>query len=120
MFVKLQANWFGPDGRRYRKKIDSDYLTYIPDELAKFLPSTAQIVRTGGVAIAREPEVEGTVLRAWDTARAVTDIEGDINAKADEARTTELAKGAAEKLSRQRMQATRMRAAKQAKKEATA
>lgn len=115
MFVKLEANWFGPDGRRYRMNREDDRLTYIPDELEKFLPSTAKIVKSGG----EFPEAisdEGTTLRAWDQDRAITDAEGHVAAKAEANRANEQAKGAL-KVKRQ-AQAAKMRAAKLAKKEA--
>lgn len=114
MFVKFEANWFGPDARRYRMNREGDRLTYVPDELVKFLPSTAKVVKLGGAF----PEVvkdDGMTLRSWDQHRAIADAEGLLAAKAEANRTEELAKG---DLKRRRQEhAARMRAAKAAKKE---
>ena len=114
MYVKLEANWFGPDGRRYRKNFTGDMLTYVPDELIAHLPSTARIAKPGGAFITPTME-EGTMLRDFDQTRMVSDAEGKMIAQAELNRANEMALDEQKKLRRQE-QAARMRAAKEAKK----
>ena len=119
MQVKLAANWFGPDGRRYRMNPNGDCLTFVPDEFLKFLPSTAKVlVESDGMEFKPVKEDKAHTLRAWDQDRQVTDAEGELVADAEASRAAELAK--AEQLLKRQAQAARMRIAKAAKKAAPA
>lgn len=112
-FVKLEANWFGPDGRRYRKNLGGDRLTYVPDEILHQLPSTARIVKEGGEF---KPVEKGHTLRDFDETRAISDAEGRMAEMAEINRINEQEIGAERQ--RKIAQAAKMRAAKEAKKAA--
>jgi hypothetical protein len=113
MYVKLKANWFGPDGRRYRMNPVGDMLTYVPDELARHLPSTARIAKPGG---GFEDPSEGIALSSFDEIRQVMDAEGRMIEKAENHRAEELVRGAEELKRKRQDQAAKMRAAKDAKR----
>jgi hypothetical protein len=114
-FVKLEANWFGPDGNRYRKNHTGDRLTYIPDEILGQLPSTARIVKNSDGFEPVKPSKAQT-LRDFDETRAIADAEGKMAEKAEAHRIEQQEAGA--KRQRQLAQAAKMRAAKEAKKAA--
>ncbi|MCI0560012.1 MAG: hypothetical protein MN733_16100 [Nitrososphaera sp.] len=117
MQVKLAQNWFGPDGRRYRKNTSGDMLTFIPDVLKKFLPSSAVVVIVeDGLEFKPVIQDRAVTLRAFDQDRQVSDAEESLAQKAENNRAAELAKG--ELLRKRQEQAARMRAAKAAKKSA--
>jgi hypothetical protein len=117
-YVKFEINWFGPDGRRYRKNEAGDRLTYVPDELLRYLPSTARVVKPGGEF--ETPQAEGISLRDFDETRAITDAEGEMAEKAEAHRIAEQLKGAEALKLRRQEQAAKMRAAKAAKKSGSA
>jgi hypothetical protein len=117
MLVKLEANWFGPDGNRYRKNQTGDRLTYIPDEIVHQLPSTARIVKPGGEMV-QVKDLNAVTLRDFDDTRAAADAEGKMALKAEAHRIEQQEQGAAELKRKRQEQAARMRAAKEAKKNA--
>lgn len=116
-YVKFEANWYGPDQRRYRKNETGDRLTYVPDELLIHLPSTARVVKPGG---GFEEKNQGISLRDFDEARQVADAEGKMAERAEAHRAAEQEKGAAALKLKRQEQAARMRAAKAAKKAGSA